>query len=134
MRIIKFFPVLILATSLHAATGGMKTCGIETLDSLALSLNERAYRVRYVNTDSVRTLALMAQKYAQSGEQKSYALENLAFVEYQQMRFSKANVLIKKARRLTRNQLYLLALDVLTMKVAQRTGNFHDYHLAQGPR
>lgn len=109
----------------------MKTCGIETQDSLALSLNERAYRVRYINTDSVRTLALMAQKYAQSGEQKSYALENLAFVEYQQMRFSKANVLIEKARRLTRNQLYLLALDVLTMKVAQRTGNFHDYHLAQ---
>lgn len=109
----------------------MKTCGKKTLDSIALSLNERAYRMRYINTDSVRTLALAAQKTAQSGEQKSYALENLAFVEYQQMRFSRANALIRKAGNLTRNQLSLLALDVLTMKVAQRTGNFRDYHLAQ---
>lgn len=131
MRIIKFFPILILATSLHAATSGMKTCSIETLDSMALSLNERAYGMRYINTDSVRILAQMAQENAQSGEQKSYALENLAFVEYQQMRFSKANALIRKARELTRNQLSLLALDVLEMKVAQRTGNFRDYHLAQ---
>ena len=109
----------------------MKTCGNETGDERALRLNERAYRLRYVSIDSVRTLALKAQRLAVSGEQKCYALENLAFAAYQQMRFSKANALIKQARGLTRNQISQLALDVLAMKVAQRTGDFRAYHLAQ---
>ena len=122
---------MLIAASLHAASGGVKTCGNETGDGRALRLNERAYRLRYVSVDSVRTLALEAQRLAVSGEQKCYALENLAFAAYQQMRFSKANALIKQARGLTRNQISQLALDVLAMKVAQRTGDFRAYHLAQ---
>ena len=83
----------------------MKTCSNETSDGRALRLNERAYRLRYVSTDSVRTLAREALRLAMSGEQKCYAMENLAFEAYQQMRFSEANALIKQARGLTRNQI-----------------------------
>ena len=131
MRTINLLTILLIAASLHAAPGGVKTCGNETGDGRALRLNERAYRLRYVSVDSVRALALKAQRLAVSGEQKCYALENLAFEAYQQMRFSEANALIKQARGLTRNQISQLALDVLAMKVAQRTGDFRAYHRAQ---
>ena len=130
LRISRLLTILISVASLHAAAGGMKTCAEMTSDSVALSLNDRAYRMRYVDVKIVDSLAHMAWNVAQSGEQKSYALENMAFVKYQEMRFSQANRLISLAKEQTRNQLSLLALDVLTMKVAQRTGNFHDYHLA----
>lgn len=89
------------------------------------SLNERAYHYRYVDVDSVRAWSQRSAAIAGHGYKDGLceALNNLAFVQYQQMQFDSVGVLIDSIQSLTSNQIQLVCADVIQMKVSMRTGN-----------
>ena len=85
--------------------------------------NDLAYRLRYSDVSA----SLEAAKKAYSNSSKNSdgqaeALNNMAYIAYQQMRYDQALHLLQKVHDLSRNQLELLCADVLTMKVMQRIG------------
>ena len=85
--------------------------------------NDLSYRLRYSNVSA----SLQAAKRAYScssknSDSRAEALNNMAYVAYQQMRYDQALHLLQKVYDLSRNQLELLCADVLTMKVMQRIG------------
>ena len=85
--------------------------------------NDLAYRVRY--TDVSASLKAAKEAYASSPEKsdgQAEALNNMAYVSYQQMRYDRALHLLQKVYGFSRNQLELLCADVMTMKVMQRIG------------
>ena len=87
------------------------------------SMNERAYRFRYVDIDSTEQLAREAlshsQDYADGGVE---AQLNLAFVAYQCMDFDGVDSILRIVRTGSESPLHLLCADVLEMKTCQRTG------------
>ena len=85
--------------------------------------NDLSYRLRY--TDVSASLIEAKKAYACSAEDadgRAEALNNMAYVAYQQMRYDQALHLLQKVYGFSRNQLELLCADVLTMKVMQRIG------------
>ena len=85
--------------------------------------NDLAYRLRY--TDVSASLEAAKKAYASSydiSDGKAEALNNMAYVAYQQMRYDQALHLLHKVYSLSHNQLELLCADVLRMKVMQRIG------------
>ena len=85
--------------------------------------NDLAYRLRYSDVSA----SLQAAKKAYSSSSKipdgqAEALNNMAYVAYQQMRYDQALYLLQKVHDTSHNQLELLCADVLTMKVMQRIG------------
>ena len=85
--------------------------------------NDLSYRLRYSDVSA----SLQAAKKAYSCSTKNSdgqaeALNNMAYVAYQQMRYDQALHLLQKVHDVSRNQLELLCADVLTMKVMQRIG------------
>ena len=85
--------------------------------------NDQAYRLRY--TDVSASLEAAKKAYATSyddSDGKAEALNNMAYVAYQQMRYDQALHLLHKVYNLSHNQLELLCADVLRMKVMQRIG------------
>ena len=85
--------------------------------------NDLAYRLRYSDVSA----SLQAAKEAYScssnnSDGRAEALNNMAYVAYQQMRYDQALRLLQKVHDLSRNQLELLCADVLTMKIMQRIG------------
>ena len=83
--------------------------------------NDRAYRLRY--TDVSASLDAAKTAYATgSSDEKAEAVNNMAYVAYQQMQFDQALRLLQKVYHKSRNQLELLCADVLTMKIMQRIG------------
>ena len=85
--------------------------------------NDLAYRLRY--TDISASLQAAKQAYlcpSASSDEKAEALNNMAYVCYQQMRYDRALQLLRKIKGISHNQLELLCADVLTMKVMQRIG------------
>ena len=91
--------------------------------SEAQKYNDQAYRLRY--TDISASLQAAKKAYTCSEGNRSSraeALNNMAYVAYQQMRYDQALHLLKKVYSLSRNQLELLCADVLAMKVTQRIG------------
>lgn len=86
--------------------------------------NDVAYRLRYSDISA----SLQAAKNAYSCSEKNpdgraEALNNMAYVAYQQMRYGQSLHLLQKIYGFSRNQLELLCADVLTMKVMQRIGH-----------
>ena len=89
----------------------------------SLEGNDMAYRLRY--TDVSASLEAARQAYdspSASSDDKAEALNNMAYVAYQQMRYDQALHLLRKVYGSSRNQLELLCADVLRMKVMQRIG------------
>ena len=85
--------------------------------------NDLAYRLRY--TDISASLQAAKKAYSSSSENpdgQAEALNNMAYVAYQQMRYDQALHLLQHVYGFSRNQLELLCADVLTMKVMQRIG------------
>lgn len=85
--------------------------------------NDLAYRLRY--TDISASLQAAKKAYSCSSENpdgKAEALNNMAYVAYQQMRYDQSLHLLQHVYGFSRNQLELLCADVLTMKVMQRIG------------
>jgi len=84
---------------------------------------EQSYRLRY--TDISASLQAAQEAYSLSVENpdgRAEALNNMAYVAYQQMRYDQAQHLLQKVQGFSRNQLELLCADVLTMKIMQRIG------------
>ena len=87
------------------------------------SLNVRAYKFRYANIDSSLKCTHAALAVSQeSSAGQAFALNNLAYVAYQQMRYGNSIDYLDKIYRKSGNQVELLCADVMYMKVAQRTG------------
>ena len=92
-------------------------------DAASREDNDLAYRLRY--TDVSASLQAAKKAYlspSASSDDKAEALNNMAYVCYQQMRYDRALHLLQKVNTISRNQLELLCADVLTMKVMQRIG------------
>ena len=92
-------------------------------DAISVEANDLAYRLRY--TDVSASLEAAKKAYASSSnnsDEKAEALNNMAYVAYQQMRYDQALHLLNKVYNLSHNQLELLCADVLRMKVMQRIG------------
>lgn len=91
--------------------------------SAAMERNEAAYRMRYTDVDASLQAAKEAYEApSATSDDKAEALNNMAYVSYQQMRYDHALQLLQDVRAASRNQLELLCADVLTMKVMQRIG------------
>ena len=87
------------------------------------SLNERAYRFRYVDIDSTARLANDALTLSSDyPDGNSEARLNLAFVAYQRMNFDGVDSILNVVRAESKSPLHLLCADVLEMKTCQRTG------------
>ena len=98
-------------------------CAVDEKDLLSVEGNDEAYRLRY--TDVSVSLQAAKEAYACSSENpdgRAEALNNIAYVNYQQMRYDRALYLLHKVYGFSRNQLELLCADVLKMKVMQRIG------------
>lgn len=100
--------------------------------------NDLSYRLRY--TDVSASLQAAKKAYSLSSRNsdgRAEALNNVAYVAYQQMHYDQALHLLQEVHDLSRNQLELLCADVLTMKVMQRIGrgkSFFDSRLRAGKR
>lgn len=88
------------------------------------ALNHRSYTYRYSDIDSSLFYAKKALGLSSDyPDGKAEALNNIAYVAYQQMRFDHGKHLLQHIYSSSRNQLELLCADVLTMKIAQRLGD-----------
>ena len=100
--------------------------------------NDFSYRLRY--TDISASLQAAKKAYSLSSgnsDGRAEAINNMAYVAYQQMRYDQTLYLLQKVYEQSRNQLELLCADVLTMKVMQRIGHgksFFDSRLRAGKR
>ena len=99
-------------------------------------INHRAYLLRYTDVDSSLNCAKTAFKQSELyPDGRAEALNHIAFAQFQQMRFSKAQFTLRKIDSLTNNQVELLCADVMNMKISQRTGElrifYNSWHSAQ---
>ena len=84
-------------------------------------INHRAYLLRYTDVDSSLNCAKTAFKQSELyPDGRAEALNHIAFAQFQQMRFSKAQFTLRKIDSLTNNQVELLCADVMNMKISQR--------------
>ena len=88
---------------------------------MAEEKNDLAYRLRYSDISASLQAAQEACTSSNAND-RAEALNNVAYVAYQQMRYDQALHLLRKVYGFSRNQLELLCADVLTMKVMQRIG------------
>ena len=98
-------------------------CSSVDENSNAVRENNLAYRLRY--SDISASLQAAQKAYTCSSgnsDDKAEALNNMAYVAYQQMRYDQSLHLLQHVYGFSRNQLELLCADVLTMKVMQRIG------------
>ena len=90
--------------------------------------NTISYETRYSDIDSSYIAARKAYTSAGSFEEgRSEALNNLAYVYYQQMKYDHSIRLLRKVLKQSRNQIELLCSDVMMMKVMQRIGNGYEF-------
>lgn len=90
--------------------------------------NTISYATRYSNIDSSYIAAKKAYSFSKSYEDgRSEALNNLAYVYYQQMKYDHSIRLLRKVYKQSRNQIELLCSDVMMMKVMQRIGNGYEF-------
>lgn len=109
--------VILAAFSLFVA------CTPEAAERKATASNDMAYRLRYADMErSLRASNDALRVSDEGGDAWSEALNNKAYVAYQQMRFEQALHLIDRIHRGSSNQLELMCADVLRMKVMQRIG------------
>lgn len=87
------------------------------------SLNSQAYIYRYSDIDSSLHFAKSAYRNSKDYDDgKAEALNNLAFVSFQQMYFDRSRHYLNHIYHESRNQIELLCADVMSMKIAQRVG------------
>lgn len=94
-------------------------------------LNRRAYLLRYKDVDSSFYYAQKA--FTNSSEYPDGQAESFvhqAFVLYQQMQYTQASRELDKVDSFTNNQVVLLCVDVLRMKITQRTGELRTFYRA----
>lgn len=111
--------IIILFTAIIAFVA----CSSVDENSNAVKGNDLAYRLRY--SDISASLQAAQKAYTCSSgnsDNKAEALNNMAYVAYQQMRYDQSLHLLQHVYGFSRNQLELLCADVLTMKVMQRIG------------
>ena len=90
--------------------------------------NTISYETRYSNIDSSYIAAKKAYSLSANYEDgMSEALNNLAYVYYQQMKYDHSLRLLRKVLNQSRNQIELLCSDVMMMKVMQRIGNGYEF-------
>ena len=95
---------------------------VDEKTSAAMEANDLAYRLRYADVSASLKAAKKAYDSSSSSSDKAEALNNMAYVDYQQMRYDQALNLLQQVYGFSHNQLELLCADVLTMKVMQRIG------------
>ena len=105
----------IIALFIACSSVDMKSTG-------SMESNDLAYRLRYTDVSASQKAAKEAFSSASESSDKAEALNNMAYVAYQQMRFDQALQLLQQIYGFSHNQLELLCADVLTMKVMQRIG------------
>ena len=96
---------------------------VDEREEAAMKGNDLAYRLRY--TDVAASLQAAKEAYScspKNSDGQAEALNNMAYVAYQQMRYDQALHLLKHVYCFSHNQIELLCADVLTMKVMQRIG------------
>ncbi len=113
-----FLAALILLPTLGChQPKGSSFCDLDSLGAVATAW-------RYRNIDSLRTVAqqtlAMARKL-HNADAEAEALNHLAEERFQQMDFDSAQHLADEVMSVTRNQVELLAADVMHMRIAQRT-------------
>ena len=91
-------------------------------DTALWQLDARAYEMRYRDVGETERLAREALRLSEGTD--AAAQLNLAYVAYQRMDFDGVERVLRQVRRITRNQVYLLCADVMTMKAVQRTGDY----------
>ena len=85
--------------------------------------NDLSYRLRYSDISASLQAAKTARSLSpKNSDGQAEALNNMAYVCYQQMRYDQALYLLRKVQGTSRNQLELLCADVLAMKIMQRIG------------
>ena len=90
--------------------------------------NTISYETRYSNIDTSYIAAKKAYAFSNNYEDgRSEALNNLAYVYYQQMKYDHSIRLLRKVLNQSRNQIELLCSDVMMMKVMQRIGNGDEF-------
>lgn len=90
--------------------------------------NRRAFSLRYTDIDSSLHCANRALDCAAPHTSEwAFALNNLAFVRYQQMHYTEAMHLLDQLHAHSRDQIELLCADVMYMKVAQRIDQGMDF-------
>ena len=95
---------------------------VDMKSTRSMESNDLAYRLRYTDVSASQKAAKEAFSSASESSDKAEALNNMAYVAYQQMRFDQALHLLQQIYGFSHNQLELLCADVLTMKVMQRIG------------
>ena len=96
---------------------------VDEREEAVMKGNDLAYRLRY--TDISASLQAAKEAYScskKNSDGQAEALNNMAYVAYQQMRYDGALHLLQQVQSFSHNQLELLCADVLTMKVMQRIG------------
>ncbi len=97
-----------------------KTIGTDEVDKL----NTRAFSTRYSDIDTSLYYSKKAYDLAPPhSDARARALNNLAYIAYQQMRYDQSTHLLKHVYRESKNPLELLCADVMSMKIAQRIGD-----------
>ena len=90
--------------------------------------NTISYELRYSDIDSSYLAAKKAYSLSRDyADGRNEALNNLAYVYYQQMKYDHSIRLLRKVLRQSRNQIELLCSDVMMMKVMQRIGNGYEF-------
>ena len=87
---------------------------------------------RYRNIDSFRVRSLRLLRWARQHDDtdaEAEALNHLAEERFQQMDFDSALYLADRVAALTKNQVELLAADIIHMRVAQRTSQSETFFL-----
>jgi signal transduction histidine kinase len=108
----------------------LSSCGsTESQDQKSVDYyNTISYEARYSNIDSSYIAAKKAYSLSENYENgRCEALNNLAYVYYQQMKYDHSIRLLRKVLNQSRNQIELLCSDVMMMKVMQRVGNGYDF-------
>lgn len=94
-------------------------------DSQVQHWNHLSYSLRYSDIDTSLYYAKKAYHLAMSQDDmngKYEALNNLAYIAYQQMHYDQSLHILNHIYRGSTNQIELLCADVMEMKIAQRTG------------
>ena len=98
-------------------------------DSVPDEFNRRAYALRYTDIDSSLYYAQKARMASHDNPSASAeALNNIAYVLYQRMEYSRALACTDSIYLLTNNQVELMCADVMRMKISQRTCDLRTFY------
>lgn len=124
----KYVYVLLLVVLALTACGRASRQDKERVDALC----RQAYRVRYTDVDSTRSLAEEAIRLSRNYPLgRARAMWRLAYVRYQEMDYDGTLALLDSVYGMTSNQVTMLCANVLQMKVYQRIGDGRGFYQAR---